>query len=176
MQWPRWLTSGRQRGSPVQRPDVEHALLLAGAEAVAAHVVRVVHVVPSHTQVGYIQLQLADLDQHRQYRMLFVLGTWLCQVSTLPVLRSRCRAIKARSHQRNHVHLIGSVPGMAGHVLRGEQKNAEEDSGCVSWTMSPGPSQSLPLNVWYSPSQWPVGATRTVSSHLACLRSAARCI
>ena len=55
---------------------------------------------------------------------------------------------------------MGSVPGMDGHVLRGAQKNAEEASGCVSWTMSPGPSQSLPLNVWYSPSQWP-GMRRT---------------
>ena len=33
--------------SPVQRPDVEHALNLSGAEAVTAHVVRIVHVVPA---------------------------------------------------------------------------------------------------------------------------------
>ncbi len=51
-----------REGSPVQRPDIEHALLLAGAEAVAAHVVRVVHVVPGHTEVGGFQLQLADLN------------------------------------------------------------------------------------------------------------------
>ena len=52
-------------------------------------------------------------------------------------------------------YLIGSVPGMDGHVLRGEQTNAIVASACVSSTMSPGPSQSLPLKVWYSPSQWP---------------------
>ena len=87
-------------------------------------------------------------------------------------LPSHARRVTAGVTSRRRLHLMGSVPGIDGHVLRCAHTNAMYASAWVSLTMSPGPSQSLPLNVWYSPSQWPVNEAPNIQLMVPQLKGA----